>query len=328
MITVLIPDHISKTFNIERKFFGKGINLKVYSFQNGESIPNESWENCDAILAWHHIHIGKEIIQKLKNCKVIVRVGVGFDSVDLIAAKEKGVIVCNVPDYGTNDVADHSIALMMSLARGIEKYNHETKYNKNWEWNAAGELSRLTDSVIGIIGLGRIGTATALRAKAFGMRVYFYDPYISQGIDKSLLLKRCSSLDELLSLSDVVSIHTPLTNETLSMVNKSFFDKMKSSAILVNTARGQIFNIDDLYKALKENSIKSVGTDVLPEEPPKNNHPLIKAWRNDEEWISGRLIITPHSAFYNKESLVEIRVKAAQEVKRVLDGFSPLNQVN
>jgi lactate dehydrogenase-like 2-hydroxyacid dehydrogenase len=327
MKTILIPDHISNNCDIEKNIFGKNIIVQTYSFQSNEPIQNEIWENCDAILVWHHIQIDKKIIEKLSKCKVIVRIGVGFDSVDLVAAKEKGIVVCNVPDYGTNDVADHSIALMLSLARGLEKYNYEAKYNEQWEWNVAGELRRLSDSTMGIIGLGRIGTATALRAKAFGIKVVFYDPYVSDGKDKSLLIKRCGSLDELLGLSDIVSFHTPLTNETLSMANKSFFKKMKSSATLINTARGQIFNIDDLYDALKSDIIKSVGTDVLPIEPPEKTHPLIKSWRNDEEWLSGRLLITPHAAFYNKESLIEMREKAALEALRVLNGENSRNPI-
>ena len=328
MNNILIPDHISDNCNIEKNIFGKKCIVQMHHYLDAETISIEKWENCDAILVWHHIQIDKEIIKKLKKCKVIVRIGVGFDSVDISVAKEKGIVVCNVPDYGTNDVADHSIALMLSLARGLEKYNYEAKYNEKWKWNVAGELRRLTGSTMGIIGLGRIGTATALRAKAFGMNIIFYDPYVSDGKDKSLMITRYGNLDELLAISDIVSLHTPLTSETLSMANKSFFDKMKSSAILINTARGQIFNIDDLYDALKSNIIKAVGTDVLPIEPPEKTHPLIKAWRNDKKWLSGRLLITPHSAFYNRESFIEMREKAALEAKRVLEGFEPFNQVN
>ena len=325
MKTILMPDHIVNETIIEKKVFGKDYNIIAISSNSKKKIADEVWNQCHGILLWHHMELDKQIIAKLDNCKVIVRIGVGFDSVDLKSANNKNIIVCNIPDYGTNDVADHAIGLMLSLSRGINKYNHDVKYNNKWEWNSAGKLKRLSESTLGIIGFGRIGVAMALRAKSFGMRIIFYDPYVPDGKDKSLLVSQCNSIDELLELSDVVSIHTPLTNETQSMVDSAFLNKMKQGAILINTARGQIFNLDHLYKALKSNTIQAVGTDVLPVEPPEKNHPLIKAWRNNDESFLGRIIITPHSAFYNEESFIEMRTKAAEEALRVLNGSKAKN---
>jgi len=328
MKTILMPDHISDEIEIEKKVFGKEFSIIPIRSNSKQKIDNKVWKNCHGILLWHHMELDKDIIDKLDNCKVIVRIGVGFDSVDLKSARNNNIIVCNVPDYGTNDVADHAIGLMLSLSRGINKYNNEVKYNYNWEWNSAGELNRISESTIGIIGFGRIGIATALRAKSFGMKVVFFDPYIPDGKDKSLFVSRCDTLHDLLEISDVVSIHTPLTDETNSMVDKAFLNTMKKSAILINTARGKIFNLDDVYDALKSKRIKAVGTDVLPIEPPEKNHPLIQAWRSDDVIIKDRLIITPHAAFYNQESFVEMRAKAAKEALRVINGKEPKNCVN
>ena len=323
---ILIPDRVEKP-DIESLIFDENYNITAHCVLSEKDIDDKIWASADAILAWHDLNYDAELIAKLKSCKVIVRVGVGYDNVDLDAARGKNIIVCNFPDYGTNDVADHAIGLMLSLNRGLEKYNYEAKYNERWDWDAAGKLNRLTGSKMGIIGLGRIGTATAMRAKAFGMNVSFYDPYVHEGKDKSLMIKRIYNLEEILKLSDVISIHTPLTNETESMIDDYFFKKMKKSAILINTARGAIFNIKDLYNALKKGYIRAIGSDVFPIEPPEKTHPLIQAWRNDDEWIRGRFILTPHAAFYNQESYEEMRRKAALEAKRVLDGHRPFNQI-
>ncbi len=328
MKTILIPDHIVNETRIEEEIFGKDYKVIAISSNSKKKISDKVWKRCHGILLWHHIELDKQIIDKFDNCEVIVRIGVGFDNVDLKSAKNKNIIVCNIPDYGTNDVADHAVGLMLSLSRGINKYNHEVKYNNKWEWGSAGKLKRLSESTIGIIGFGRIGVAMALRAKSLGMKIIFFDPYVPDGKDKSLLVSQCQTIDELLELSDVVSIHTPLTNETDSMVDSNFLNKMKKTAILINTARGQIFDLDDVYHALKSNVIQGIGTDVLPIEPPDQNHPLIKAWRNNDEIFIGRLIITPHCAFYNQESFIEMRTKAAEEAFRVLNGIKPKNCVN
>ena len=197
-----------------------------------------------------------------------------------------------------------------------------------WSWELGLDLNRIQDKTLGIIGFGRIGTAVAVRAKSFGMNVLFYDPYVSIGIEKALGISRTHDLDELLGSSEIVTIHTPLTNATKSMVNKDFFKKMKKGSSLYNTARGEIIVMDDLYWALKNNTLKFVGLDVLETEPANYKHPLLNSWINNELWIKGRLAITPHAAFYNIQSYDEMRQKAAEELKRILEKKSPLNQVN
>jgi D-3-phosphoglycerate dehydrogenase/C-terminal binding protein len=263
----------------------------------------------------------------LNSCKLIIRIGVGFENVDLKSAGELGIAVSNVPDYGTTDVADHAIGLLLSFSRGIYAYL-ESVIDNQWNWQLTDTVKRLTVSTMGIIGLGRIGTATAMRAKALGMKVIFYDPYLVEGIDKSLGINRCYELNELLAQSDAVSLHTPLTNETQGMANRSFFKAMKPGAIFINTARGLIVDPAALYDALKSGHLAAAGVDVWPTEPPPNSDPLIKAWKARETWIRHRFIHTPHSAFYCRESWVELRTKGALEVRRVLNGEKPRACVN
>ena len=251
----------------------------------------------------------------------------GFDNVDLKTAGERGIAVSNVPDYGTTDVADHAIALLLGFFRGIYAYA-DSVINNQWDWHNAGILRRLCGSTLGIIGLGRIGTATAMRAKGLGMKVFFYDPHLVEGVDKSLGIGRCYELKELLNQSDAVSLHTPLTEETKGMANGDFFNAMKKGSVFINTARGQIVDPNALYDALKSDHLAAAGVDVWPTEPPPDSDPLINAWRSREPWIKHRFIHTPHSAFYCQEAWEELRVKGAMEVKRVLNGERPRACVN
>ena len=327
MRIVLIPDRLDSPAEIEQQVLGADTEILTPKATHTDEIPAAVWASCDAILAWHEIDFTKDVIGRLENCRVIVRVGVGYDNVDLKAAGEKGIAVCNVPDYGTNDVADHAVAMMMSLFRNLPGYDSRARDGK-WTWEDAGELRRITGSSLGIIGLGRIGSATAIRAQSLGMRVLFHDPYKQDGYDKVLGIERVQELAELLGSSDAVSLHVPLTEETKGMVCDGFFERLKPGAILVNTSRGKTMDLDSVERALRRGVLRGAGLDVLPEEPPDMSHPLIRAWKEREEWLEGRMILTPHAAFYNAESYAEMRRKAAEEAARVLAGSAPRNCVN
>lgn len=324
---VLIPDRLTSAPDVEQAVLGADTVFLTPGATDAAAVPDACWRQADAILVWHDVHIGDDVIARLDRCRVIVRVGTGFDNVDLESAARRRIPVCNVPDYGNNDVADHALALMLALSRGIVAYDDAARRGR-WEWNAAGPLTRVTGATCGIVGLGRIGTATALRAKAFGMQVLFYDPYKEAGYDKALGIERVWTLDALLERSDVVTLHTPLTDETRGMAGASFFARSRPGALFINVARGQCLDLDALHDALRSGRLRGAGLDVLPEEPPRPEHPLIDAWRRREPWIAGRLVITPHAAFYNRESYVEMRRKAAEEVLRVLQGEAPRNCVN
>jgi len=172
---VLIPDRLTPPADIEEKVFGAKVEMLVATARHTSQISDEIWAKADAILAWHDLAFTPEVIAKIVRCKVLVRVGAGFDNVDLLAAGAKGIPVCNVPDYGTNDVADHALSFLLTLARGLPAFNRNARIsNEHWHWQGAGQLNRLAGQVLGIVGLGRIGTAVAMRAKAFGLQVIFF----------------------------------------------------------------------------------------------------------------------------------------------------------
>ncbi|MBI2320748.1 MAG: hypothetical protein HYU88_01265 [Chloroflexi bacterium] len=217
---ILIPDRLEQPADVEQEAFGPAARILTPGAHHDAEIADEVWASADAVLAWHDLRYPAALLAKLRRCRVIVRIGVGYDNVDLEAAGRLGIAVCNVPDYGTADVADHAMALLLALARGVYAFSERVRAaDDNWHWQAAGPLRRLAGSTLGIVGLGRIGTAVALRAKAFGMRVAFYDPYLPDGQDKALGVERCDALDELLGQADAVSIHTPLTDETRGMAD-------------------------------------------------------------------------------------------------------------
>lgn len=293
-----------------------------------DEVTEEQWASCDAIVSV--LDIPEAYRAQMGNCKIFVSPKVGFDNIDVASWGQIGVPVCNVPDYGTLEVADHAIALMLALMKGITFHTRELKKDPKGLWRPALNPfgRRLSASVFGIVGLGRIGTATALRAKAFGMDVVFYDPYVSNGSDLAIGVRRVHSLTELFGISDVVSLHLPLSPETERLIGAEVFAASKTGLILINTARGPIVDLDALHDALKAEQIRAVGLDVLPEEPADPEHPLIKAWAADEDWIDHRLLITPHSAFFTPESVYDMRFKGGEVALTYLSEGRLQNCVN
>jgi len=291
-------------------------------------VSEEQWATCDAIVSV--MDIPEEYRSQMKKCRIFVTRKVGFDNIDVKAWAEIGIPVCNVPDYGTQEVADHAMALALSLMKGITFHTRELKKDPSGLWRPALNPygKRLSVCVFGIVGLGRIGTAVALRAKAFGMDVVMYDPYRENGAELGLGIRRAQSLEELFGQSDVVSLHLPLSDKTEKLINAEVLASSKDGLILVNTARGPIIDLDGLHEAMRENHIAAAGLDVLPEEPANPDHPLIKAWAADEEWIDHRLLLTPHSAFFTPESLYDMRYKGGEVAVNYLSENRLNNCVN
>jgi D-3-phosphoglycerate dehydrogenase/C-terminal binding protein len=198
----------------------------------------------------------------------------------------------------------------------------------NWTYEQTAPLARLRGRVFGVIGLGRIGSAAALRAKALGMDVVFYDPLKPDGYDKALGIRRVETLDELLQESIIVSIHCPLTDETRAMIDAAAIAKMPRGSYLVNTARGAIVDTAAVPDALARGRLAGAGLDVLPVEPPPADDPLMAAWRDPDHPAHHRLIVNPHAAFYSEEGLLDIRTKAAGACLRALTGKPLRNVVN
>ena len=253
--------------------------------------------------------------------------GVGYDRLDRDALAKRNVTVCNVPDYGTAEIADHAIGLMLSMRRGILVHNEQQRAKPPAPWMPIETplVARLQGHTFGVFGLGRIGTAAALRAKAFGMNVLFYDPYLPNGVDKSLGIERTKDIKELFSRSQVLSLHSPCTRETRNLIGYSLLSLLPRGAVLVNTSRGEVLNLDGVERCLKEEIISGAALDVLPEEPiPEDRvHPLVQAYRKKEPWLEGRMVLTCHTAFYSPESFVDIRIKSCETLRDVLiDGGS------
>lgn len=316
---------------IERRAAGKDVDWDIFRERSHQNITATALKSCDAMVVWHEMKVGRHVLESLDNCRIIVRAGVGFDHIDLEAAAELGIPVCNTPDYGTSEVADHAIGLMLALRRGIVSYHQHLVAEpvEGFNYQLAPIVRRLRGRVFGVIGLGRIGTATALRAKAFGMSVAAYDPLVSRGTEIAIGVDRKESLEELLAVSDVVSIHCPLTTETKNMINAKALKAMQQHAILINTARGAVVDIDDLLDALRQGVIAGAGLDVLPTEPPKADEALAIAYKGQADPIVGnRLILTPHAAWSSPESVADARRLAVETAMLYLRNGQLRNLVN
>ena len=288
----------------------------------GDYFSEEINDEIEILLVWNQI-INKEYLTQFPKLKAIVRYGVGFDKIDVNAAKEKNLLVCNTPDYAMSEVSDTALAMLLSITRGINIYDNNCRKNFNqWTSNTSIKEIKRSDQInIGVIGAGRIGSEFIKKSSMLGFNVYYFDPYIKYEIKNS---KKVNKLNELLDRSDVISIHTPLTEETNAMIDESFLSQMKKGSSIINTARGKIIkSLDLIYEKMLKNQIFCVGLDVLPEEPPKQNL-LINSWLNREE-ISSRIIINPHVSYYSVHSFEECRQKASQNALNILNGNEPIN---
>lgn len=295
-----------------------------------EPVAGSSLAEADAVINYSATqHVGAKPAD-FARARVAVRAGVGFDNLDIVGWGAKGVPVCNVPDYGTTEVADHAIGLMLALTRGTSAYGTKLiEAGPNaWHFGLAPLVRRHRGARFGVIGLGRIGLAAARRAAAFDMKVTFYDPLLESGVDLSTGYERVHSLEALMAECDIVSVHAPLNADTHGLLNDKAFAAAKPGLILINTARGPIIDLDALERALRAGKVAGAGIDVLPNEPQDMDHPLFAAWRRREEWIAERLIVTPHAAFYSPAAMQDLRLKAVEVVHALLVEGRLTNCVN
>jgi D-3-phosphoglycerate dehydrogenase len=275
-----------------------------------------SASDADALLVqW--TPITSEIIASLKKCKIIVRYGIGVDNVDLAAAKTRGIAVCNVPDYGVNEVADHALALTLALARQLPTIDRRLRGGV-WKLTPDNPMPAFREMTFATLGLGRIGRATLERARAFKFRLAACDPLAT---DEFFLKANVTkfSLDELFASADVLSLHCPLTPETRHIVNAQRLAQMKPSAILINTARGALVDTLALANALKSGTLAAAGLDVFETEPLPDDHPLRDC---------ANALLTSHVAWFSDASVGQLQKLAAEEVARGLRGEPLKNQVN
>jgi len=259
-----------------------------------------------------------DIIGALERCKIILTLSVGYDCVDVGAATDKLIPVCNTPAYCTDEVANHAITLLLALARKIHLILPKSR-DAVWDYKYTKPIFNFKDKTLGIVGLGRVGRALVPKAKGFGMKVCAYDPYVEDDIYALLEVERKYEFDELLGDSDYISIHTPLTPETFHLIDAATLGKMKKHAIIVNTARGPIIDEAALCEALDRGSIGAAGIDVLETEPPAANNPLLS---------KENALVSPHVAWYSEESFEADMIDGMDELERVLRGQRPRFIVN
>jgi len=324
---VVITDLVADELAPEREVLEGVACLEALDARQEEQLLGRI-EDADAVIVYR-LDLSRRTIERLEHCRIIVRGGVGHDRIDGQFARERGIPVANVPDYCTEEVADSALGLMLALTRGLSSMNSQLQASAvPWSYAEAGPLRRLRGRALGIVGLGRIGTATALRAKSLGMEVAYYDPYRPLGFDKALGLRRMATLEELVRSSWILSLHCPLTPETRGMIDARMLSLLPLGAYLVNTARGALLDTAAIPAAVASGRLAGVGLDVLENEPPAEDDPLVRCWRDPQHPAHWRVVLTPHSAFYSEESRRELRTKAALTCRRALAGEPILSVVN
>jgi phosphoglycerate dehydrogenase-like enzyme len=312
---VVVTDHLAE-IGVERAVLDPVADVRMLQTDDEAEVARYG-ADADALLVFHTIKLTERTVAALTKCRGIVRCGVGYDNIDLRAAGAHGVVVCNVPDYGTEEVADHALMLLLALARRLLPTSQAVRDGR-WDVTTVFGTPRLRGRTLGLIGCGRIGTATALRAKTLGMRVAFYDPYQPDGLEKALGVERCRRLDDLLPRAEFLSLHCPLTAETRHILNADTLSRLPVGAYVINTARGPCIDLDALLAALDSGRVAFASLDVLEREPPDDErlrrHP--------------RVLVTPHAAFYSVEGFAEMRTKGAEEALRLVRGEPVRNPVN
>jgi D-3-phosphoglycerate dehydrogenase len=314
-LLVAVADSVFPNLDLARAVVARaGAELRLAAQPTPDAILAVA-KDADAMLVTY-AKINGDMIRQMTKCKIISRFGIGVDNVDIDAATKQGIVVTKVPDYCIDEVSDHAMALLLSLVRKIP-FSSARAHAGRWEMPAVTPIHRLRGTVLGLVGFGRIPQLVAPKAKAFGMRVMAYDPYVSLNVMEQAGVGRLE-FPELLRISDYISIHSPLLPETHHLFSDVVFAQMKTGAVIVNTSRGPVVDEAALARALDSKQLAGAALDVLEQEPPVSS-PLF-----------GRdnVILTPHTSFYSVESLEELQTKAAEEVVRVLSGQPPRNPVN
>ena len=315
MYKVVTTDVIKPVIPEEAILKEAGASL-IYGDAKNEAELIELTRDADAIINYL-AKVTARVINSLERCQVIVRRGIGYDSVDVSAATTKAIPVVNVPEYCTNEVADHAIVLLLSSARKIFAAWEQTKSGE-WDLNQLAPIPALKDSTLGLVGFGKIPRAVTAKAKCFGLKVQASDPFIPAELAAKHNVKLVS-LDELLTSSDFISIHAPLTDDTRSLISRREFSLMKPSAVLINTARGPVVDEAALIEALKAKRIAFAALDVVTQEPPAADNPLRQM---------NNVILTPHVAWYSQRSAQILGEKVGREIVRVFKGHLPKSLVN
>ena len=309
------------SFEIERNVLKDIADVDTYWCDSADDIIRVASDADGMMIADIPVSLTSRIIERLKKVKVISVYGVGTDLVDVKAATEHKIVVTNAPDYGISEVADHTMALMLSLVRKVPMFDRSLR-KIEWEKirknvtqirEMIGEIHRFSTMNLGLIGFGRIARAVAERAKAFGLRVVAYDPYVSEDLFQSNGVKGVD-LDVLLEEADVISIHTVLTDETWHLITEQEISQMKKGVYIVNTSRGAIVDEKALLEAICNGHLAGAALDVFEREPLERNSPLLQM---------NNVILTPHVAWYSEEAMADQKKTVALNTRKVLIGETP-----
>ena len=312
---IVITDHGFANIDPERKVLeNSGYELIDAQCKTEEELLAATKDAFAIIVQW--APITEKIIRNMENCKLIVRYGIGVDNLDLAAAKERQIPVCNVPDYCIDEVSDHTISLAMALNRQLLATDRRVREGI-WKIIPPGNVPACKDSLFTTLGFGRIARSVLKRAAAFNFQLAAFDPFVSEEEMEKLGVKKVS-FEEAISDSDILSLHSPLNEKTSHIINKDTLRKMKPTAILINTSRGGLINTVELAQALHENEIGGAGIDVFEQEPLPNDHPIL---------LAPNMLITSHTAWYSKRSIPILQQFAAEEVLRIINGDALKNRV-
>ena len=319
---VVITDRPLKHVDLERSIIERaGGVLKVYDVRRLSELCSVV-SDADVVMV-NLSKLDRRVIRCMKRAKGIVRYGVGYDNIDVGAATERGIMVANVPSFCAREVAEFTVALMLALKRrliGFLKYVESGQYVDTSGWKQQGEITSLSGKTVGIVGFGRIGREVARRLSGFDVDILVHDPYLDPRICQDLPFPvRVVSLDELLTSSDVVTVHVPLSEETRRLIGRDQLSMMKRTAYLINVSRGGIVDEEALADAVRRRIIAGAAVDTRSREPPNGNNPLIG--------VEG-ILVTPHVAWYTEESILELEKTAAQQAAQILAGETPDNLVN
>ena len=313
---IYITDCDHESMEIEKNtFVEQGVDFEILNITQPTDII-KACHDADALIL-QYATISDSVLSSLKNLKGVVRYGVGVNTIDIESATKNNVAVCNVPDYGTNEVADHALSLIMALTRKLPLFINDTK-NGIWAYEKAIPIYRLQDQTAGIIGLGRIGLSLAKKLHGIGLKVIGFDPFAKKENLPGFI--EFVNLEELLAQSDIISLNLPLAKETHNLINSHEFSLMKKNCYLVNTARGGIVNEEALYQALLNKTIAGAALDVFEHEPPTATDRKLFNLDN--------FIATPHTAWYSEQSQQDLKRKAAEEAIRLVKGETPFYCLN
>lgn len=308
---VVVTDQVFPDVERERALLADiGADLEVADGSLDDALARG--QDADALLNTY-LPISADTLAALGSCRIVARYGIGVDNVDLAAAKDAGIVVTNVPDYCVDEVAAHALALLLSLLRRVPQ-GHARVQAGGWGLESLRPIQRLSELTVGLVGFGRIARRLAESLAVLGCHLVVHDPFLTPSPDLPPLV----SLEELLRMSDAVSLHAPLTPETTGLINAEALEHVPAHSVLVNTSRGPLVVLEDVVEALRGERLRGAALDVLPTEPP------------DLSAVQGvpNLLVTPHMAYYSEQAIAESQHKAATQVIKVLTGQRPDYQVN